>query len=1480
MKSHFTSPTLRLAAACALLTLTAAQAQQPAAPPAAATPAPAPAATPEPPAPPDPKLIKALDQLLVFKFSREPGDLFKTLELSGKADLSTLPVNERVIASFRLGDWAKIRAELAAMPGDYGRKVYDKMLADLTESKKVNIRLDDAVAIIDLAPGDFTNDEVHRLGQLLGLTVPITESYWLADRLAKGTEKVGGKDPAKRLLAGRMLLAGGFKDLARTYLPTLEEAQAIADEPVRTEVTNFLTTQQESDTVRRGQVQRTWDENVRTLTDPNAKVNDWEKLKAAQSIAKVIAQVPPSTLGPGFTELAKSNPAGAARILASVGQKVASERYVDVPTRTDMLRAQATLANLFAEQVDATSTTWSQLFNSLAESWVTDAETTFTQKTAPSGNVKFIAPEDILASAPSGKWAAALSPGLRNSVDAAMSRNILVGTNFEQAADRIVEIGKRSPAAGVALAEDFLSVWAKTHNPQLPEPLRKKYDLPEDAHIPVTPIMMEKNIESLARMMAIFRAAGIAPHDYEKVVNAFDLAYSSAEAYRTGHIEQVFGPLDQMDETLFFLILSKMNANLGERWRKMDVQRAGLTRRDETQTLDMVRDGYTNALQMIERWLAGHPSGWRGLTLAGTLLTDWGDFEYFQDLVGSDTRKKMAGYKEKNLQAQEYFQRGAKAYAAEVPKLAPADYSIDAYLSWFNALLGIGSNGQLNLSKAMNRAALARIRESILALPDKAAKAHMSLFSKTVNARLNDDKDPLHEDLKYRYLASSLLITKDDPFSLGAEKKVAYFDELLKEIRLQTSLDGPNTIGREQDFGILVSIIHTEAMGRVAKFGQYLTNDLTTVAAKTRKKGGGPPARKMREAQGPRDEFELSLTEALSPYFDIKSITFASPDVKPHPTAQSGWEETPLAYVLVRAKDASVDRIPPVGMELKFIDLTGPVTIPAESAETVIKITSDPAPPRPAENVELTETLDTRQLLINGALPLEIKATARGLVPELEHLIDLDALKKSIAVKNVNAHDGLADQGAEHVGHQRGRPQFRAALDHRARQRPDPPRGRADRVSFSRAESRRRDHGLPELPRHEPRHASGAAGAHRPDERHRQTGHELLLGRARHLADHARRGARRRRVRLLRDEKAPRRNRRRANRARPLPYAARSRRLLRHRPPAPPPQQPAHPPPGAATRRVAAGPPTRAASVLRRASRRDVRAGFARGGGEMAEVCDVMKKDRTSSMEVQGVVVSLREHEGQDYISLTDIARYRSASEPFAIINNWMRNRSTIEFLGLWEKLSNTTFKAVEFERFKNEAGSNYFVLSPQRWIETTNAIGISSKSGRYGGTFAHSDIAFEFASWISVEFKLYLIKEFERLKADESRRLSLAWNLNRTPSKLNYRIHTDAVKLHLIPEEVTAAQAGFTYASEADLLNVALFGRTAKQWRDANPKLDGNMRDHATVEQLLVLANIEAMNAEFIHMGLPQRDRLKRLNAIAIRQMTVLAAPARKALL
>lgn len=250
-----------------------------------------------------------------------------------------------------------------------------------------------------------------------------------------------------------------------------------------------------------------------------------------------------------------------------------------------------------------------------------------------------------------------------------------------------------------------------------------------------------------------------------------------------------------------------------------------------------------------------------------------------------------------------------------------------------------------------------------------------------------------------------------------------------------------------------------------------------------------------------------------------------------------------------------------------------------------------------------------------------------------------------------------------------------------------------------------------------------------------------------------------------------------------------------------------------------------------------------------------------------------------DYISLTDIARHKNPSEPKDVVKNWMRSKTTIEFLGLWEKIHNPDFKGVEFDSFMYQAGGNAFVLSPSKWIETTNAVGILVSSGKNGGTYAHKDIAFEFASWISSEFKLYLIVEFQRLKNEESRRSNLDWNLKRTLAKVNYRIHTDAIKENLIPPTLSSAQVNRVYADEADMLNVALFGRTAKEWRDANPGKESNMREYAGVEQLLVLANLESINAEFIHMGLAQGDRLKRLNAIAIRQMKTLMGAGTKML-
>jgi hypothetical protein len=267
------------------------------------------------------------------------------------------------------------------------------------------------------------------------------------------------------------------------------------------------------------------------------------------------------------------------------------------------------------------------------------------------------------------------------------------------------------------------------------------------------------------------------------------------------------------------------------------------------------------------------------------------------------------------------------------------------------------------------------------------------------------------------------------------------------------------------------------------------------------------------------------------------------------------------------------------------------------------------------------------------------------------------------------------------------------------------------------------------------------------------------------------------------------------------------------------------------------------------------------------EKISVMTK-KSQKITVQNLEISVTNNTKNDFISLTDIARYRSQSEPFSVINNWMRGKFTLAYLGLWEMMNNVDFKPLEFERFKNEAGYNYFVLSPQQWIEKTNAQGIISKSGRYGGTFAHKDIAFEFASWISPEFKLYLITEFQRLKNEESSNKHLEWNLQRTLAKINYKIHTDAIQQTLIPATLTNQQKSYIYADEADILNVALFGKTAKEWREENAGTKGNIRDLASLEQLIVLSNLESINALLVRQNLSQSTRLEKLNEVAILQM------------
>ena len=518
--------------------------------------------------------------------------------------------------------------------------------------------------------------------------------------------------------------------------------------------------------------------------------------------------------------------------------------------------------------------------------------------------------------------------------------------------------------------------------------------------------MMEKNIANLARMMELFRQQGIHPQNARLLTDAFAVCYSNAEVYRRSHIEKVFGPITDMDEEVFLQMIRAMSDGLASRWRKLELQKASGTQRTLAETLHMVREGYRAAVEMIDQRAAKQPDAWRILTLAGSLLSDWGDLEYYQDLAAETSTRRLEAFREKGRLSEAYFTRAAQAYARQVPKLGPGGYVIDVYLAWFHSLLGINTGGDLNLSKPLDRRALNKIRAMIRSLPGDAPRAHADKLAKYVTARMEDKKQPLHEELKYKYLAGSLVITQESPFSFQANSKVGYYDELLNEIRLETRVDGPDTVQRDQEFGIILSVHHTEAMGRMADFGKYLVNQATSTNPWNRPPPPTVTVHKAHNAKGRRDDLELNIREALALFFDIKSITFSPRDVQPRRTARSGWKETVLAYIHVKAKDSSVDKIPRIQMNFEFMDLEGPVTVAAESPETMIKVTDRPAPSRPFQRVDLSEVLDARNFANTEEVLLEITATANGLVPELGELIDLDGLGQQLPVARIDPHEG------------------------------------------------------------------------------------------------------------------------------------------------------------------------------------------------------------------------------------------------------------------------------------------------------------------------------------------------------------------------------------------------------------------------------------------------------------------------------------------
>jgi hypothetical protein len=960
------------------------------------------AATPE-------ELAKQYGRLRQARMYRNGSAVFDHVMRYSRMDESRITPSDRFLWAFYEGRWDEVRKTLERLPADLADAIYDKMLDDLTGREVPVLTLDDFLGLADASPTELRTERIRKLGQLLRIAVAKEQELWLKRALEKGTRRLG-RGGAKKLTTGRILVHAEFDELARQYLPNAAAAGQIADLEVRDEIVRFLAAREEAEDSEQKQIATLWKEKAGLLSDP---AGDWaEKQRAADRLAELLGKVPLATIEPWIRGLMRDDLDGGLRLALTLGKTAqARSPESDVLARTNNLRTQKCLLLCAGEHTDLAKAPWNTVATTLADWWVREAEWCAQRHPrfgSGSGAKPHVAPEDVLDAVPDGAWAKGLPESLRDRIDVCLSKVVLVSDHYEEAVTLIVEIAARNPKAGVSLAEEYLKAWAARHDPEIPEDVRKKHRLPEDARIAVTPIMMEKNIASLAKMMELFRRQGIRPQNAKLLADAFVVCYSHAEVYRRRHIEKVFGPVAEMDEEIFLQMIRVMNEGLGSRWRKIELQKESGTRRTQAETLQMVRDGYRTAVEMIDERAAKHPQAWRILMLAGSLLSDWGDFEYYQELAAETQTQRIAALREKNTRSEAYFTRAAEAYARQVPKLGRGGYVIDVYLAWFHSLLGINTSGDLNLSKPLDRRALNKLRELIRSLPGDAPQAHADKLARYVSARMEDKKQPLHEELKYKYLAGSLVITRESPFAFQANSKVNYYDELLNEIRLETRVDGPGTVHRDQYFGVLLSIHHTEAMGRMADFGKYLVNQTPPPAAPWSRPPPPPPVavRKMRDAKGRRDDLELNIREALTLFFDIKSITFSPRDVQPRPTPNPDWKETVLAYIHLKPKDASVDKIPRIQMSFEFLDLAGPVTITAESAETMIHVTDKPAPPRPFQRVDLTAVLDARNLAGTEEVLLEITAAASGLVPELAELVDLDSLGRQLPVARIDPHEG------------------------------------------------------------------------------------------------------------------------------------------------------------------------------------------------------------------------------------------------------------------------------------------------------------------------------------------------------------------------------------------------------------------------------------------------------------------------------------------
>jgi len=975
-----------------------------------------PAGVPSAPASPE---DARLQEILQLQFDRRPSAILQSMADRGAADTNDLPRFKKAVDS---GNWPAVGEFLKTLPTNQVDRVYLHLLRGLQRVPQENsgqpdaeamammmmrgaprpeafLLPDEVLVLSELKPAPLNDGDVQALGQLLQRAASKgTSMDSVLKRLAEGTPRFGGSDTTNRLRTATLLFAAGRPVEAGAYLPPIESLTGTNDLPQLAMHAQSLAAQGSLES-RKEAVEQAWDLNLRILRTPDAspEVRTAALNRTFELLPRVKADLGTNWLRDTFTHRPDE---GLTLLSAVAGMVAADAANHDIERRRANFELQRRIVEeLLAVTPDARAA-WGSALNLLASGWMREGDYSRARHRPRRnnrfpqfdqfGNQVFLGDEmepmmyqdpnqlppvpvdQLLPTAPDERWLGAVDPSLMPRLRALIADLQIKAEEDAKALPHIEALAPLDAKAATRLANDYLRVWARTHDPN-PQP---QYNYPryyypgmmQPTGIPLTRSLQGRNLRELSANLDRLRKLSLQLDD-TAVIAAFSAAHSPAEVFREEDIERVFGPAGRLKASTLSGLLQTMRERLAGQWRAARVQQEAKTKRTDKEVEAEVTRGYELLTELEDRALQERPDDWRLQLVRGATLFDWAEFDY-----GKKVDLKI--YTEKRDQAFRGFEKAAALYAAQVLSLEDSEQTPQVFQQWFNVTLGASDLSYLTRQQEADTNHLARVRTALHGLPAAVAERHIAAFG----SGLAGSMESIKPELKPRYLRAGLQVVGDHPSVAEVRKVVEHYEDLLQEVALDVHLDGPAEVGHTDPFGVFIGIRYTEALGREGgNFTKYLQNQQGQNYYYN--PYGTPP-------MNYREDFEKQVKSTWDPGFEILAVTFHDEKVEPRGFGRPGWRETPYAYVLLKARDASVDRLPPLRLDLDFVDRRGPVILPVQSQVLLVDARADHVPTRPLDGVECVQILDDREAA-QGRLGLEIKATGRGILPPLDGLVDL-----------------------------------------------------------------------------------------------------------------------------------------------------------------------------------------------------------------------------------------------------------------------------------------------------------------------------------------------------------------------------------------------------------------------------------------------------------------------------------------------------------